>query len=174
MKCLESPEGFYEIYAPQKGGFFRVYKAYYGRQKGAGIGGIFGTIARKLLPFITEKVLPFARKHVLPFAAKAAKNVALDLVHGKTNLKSSVLNNSGDALKGIVNSSLGQSGGGAPRKRTRSKSCQKRKTKKPRTSTQKSEAKTKIIKGGGNRKKSRKRRGKKKTRDLIFKRSIFD
>lgn len=162
MKCLESPEDFYEVYAPQKGGYFRVYKAFYGRQKGAGLGGIFGTIARKLLPFLTQKLLPFARKHVLPFAASAAKNVALDVVKG-ADLKHSVASNSGHALRGMVDSSLGQSGGGPPRKRSRSTNSlsKTKKAKKRKTSTSPVAKKKKKYK-------------KKKTRDLSFKKSIFD
>jgi len=162
LKSLQGSEDFYDIYAPQKGGFFKVYRASYGRQKGSGLGGIFGTIARKLLPFLSEKVLPFAKKHILPFAASAAKNVAMDIVHGRDDLKHSLAHNSGDAIKRIVTSSLGQSGSGPPRKRAR-KSKQTRASKK-----------TKKTKSTAKKKKKRKKKTKIQTRDLSFKRSIFD
>jgi hypothetical protein len=46
---------FFNIYHPkQTGGTSPYYEASVRRQRGAGIGGIFGAIGRKLLPFLSK------------------------------------------------------------------------------------------------------------------------
>ena len=104
------------------------------RQRGAGIGGIFGTLARRLLPF--------AKKYILPHALEAVKNVASDLSEGK-NFKQSLKQNGIGALKSAGNQILNQSGSGFRRKKTKSKSTGRvgKKGKKSRVRKQKKKAK---------------------------------
>ena len=82
------------------------------RQRGAGIGGIFGTLARRLLPF--------AKKYILPHALEAVKNVATDLSDGK-NFKQSLKQNTVGALKSAGNQIFNQSGSGIRRRKSKPK-----------------------------------------------------
>ena len=104
------------------------FKANQIRQRGHGIGGIFGSIIRRILPFLS--------KHVVPFAKTALKNVAVDVLDGNRNLTDSLSEHGVSALKGVGQSILSQSGSGIRRKRKQSKkksphkSPKQRKTKK--------------------------------------------
>jgi hypothetical protein len=95
------------------------FRANIGRQRGSGIGGIFGAIARRLLPL--------AQKYVLPHAKDFFANIVGDI--GKRNLKESFKEHSVNALKGIKSQVLNQSGSGVRRKNT-SKAIQNKTTQK--------------------------------------------
>ena len=112
--CLTSPDELYDVYAPttQSGNGFDAYVSSYKRQKGYGIGGIFGTIARRLIPLFRDKILPF----VLPFAKKMGQNVAMDVIEGRQNFSDSLKTHGVEALKDMGRSAIGQSGSGKKRK----------------------------------------------------------
>lgn len=82
---------------------------------GAGLGGIFGAIAKHLIPF--------AQKYILPHAVNAVRNVTSDAIAGKSSLKDSLKTHGLGALKGVRQQILDQTGSG---RRPRKKSTQKR------------------------------------------------
>ena len=122
--CHDNPESFFELYTPQQGGSLLAYKSSFTRQKGHGIGGIFGAIASRLIP-IVQKILP----HVLPHAKTAVKNIAMDVINGRQPLKDSLKANAKEALKGVGRSLINQSGSGRRRRRIPRKSSKRKKTK---------------------------------------------
>lgn len=131
------------------------------RQRGAGIGGIFGTLARKLLPF--------AKKYILPNALDAVKNIATDLSDGK-NFRDSLKENAFAALKSTGDQIFNQSGSGMRGRKTGGRTAGKVVKKssksnncKGRKSTKKGKSSKKTSKGKG-------RRGRKESSPL---RSIF-
>ena len=112
-------------------------KIYFGgvrRQKGSGIGAIFGAIGRYLLPFF-KQVAP----KVLPHAAAAAKNIFMDTLDNKQSVRAAIKEHGKTALRGIGRDLLDQSGSGrrrrrraiktAPVKRKRRKSGRRRRIK---------------------------------------------
>lgn len=126
------------LYTPQVGkghdDGLTFYRSSYRRQRGAGLGSIFGSIARRLIPFAKNFLLPAAQKYILPHATEAAKNIADDIFAGK-NVKQTLKQHGKTAIKGIGDQFLGQSGSGRKRKRTTSK---RRSVKKPKFSSSKS------------------------------------
>jgi hypothetical protein len=80
---------------------------------GAGLGGIFGAIARRLIPF--------AKNYLLPHAAKAARNVTSDLLAGKSSFKESFKTHGLGALKGVGQQFLDQTGSGRRRRKKQTK-----------------------------------------------------
>jgi len=121
---------------PQFGAGLAYYRPSILRQRGSGLGGIFGSVFRRLIPFARDILLPAAKKYVLPHAEEAIGNIAGDLINGRSNIKDSLKANGITALKKIGKSVLDQSGSGRPKKRKRStnKSC---KTKKSKTTNSK-------------------------------------
>ena len=87
----------------------RIYFAGIRRQKGAGLGGIFGAVGRHLLPFI--------KKFILPRAASAVASVASDFASRKQPLSESIKEHGKHALKRAGTDILNQSGSGKRRKR---------------------------------------------------------
>ena len=162
--CLQSPEDFFELYAPQTGGSSPVFKASFKRQKGYGIGGIFGSIARRFLPFLRTHVLP----HVLPYAKTAIRNVAVDVLDGTRDWKESIKSNAKGALKDMGRSFIGQSGSGIRRKRKRRSVIKTTQNKKRKISSRKRGKKqnTKSKRKIANRRS--------KGRKLINKANLFD
>jgi len=132
------------------------YRAAVRRQKGYGLGGIFGTIARH--------VLPFAKKYILPHAKKAVSDIAVDVFQNNRPIKESVKHRSFGALKSIGKHVLtGQSGQGRrrkPRKNKTKQSKNKASNKKPKKNTKRKQKKTQKKKSP-------------KNNQLTF-RSIFD
>lgn len=112
------------LYNPQTGrgldSGLSFYKSSYKRQRGAGLGAVLGSIARKLIPIAKNILWPAAKKYVLPHASIAAKQLASDVFSGR-NVKESLKHRGSDALKGIGDSILTQSGSGRKRKRSISK-----------------------------------------------------
>lgn len=106
------------LYHPQVGrgmdDGLMFYKSNYKRQRGSGLGGILGTLARKLIPIAKNILWPAAKKYVLPHAASAARHVAGDVFSGR-NIKESVKEHGSHALKGIGEGILTQSGSGRKR-----------------------------------------------------------
>lgn len=149
--CMNSPDDFYEVYAPQSGGSAVAYKASYHRQKGYGIGGIFGAISRRLIPFFQNHILP----HVLPAAKSAVRNITLDVIDNPDSFKQSLRSNASQAIKEMGRSAVSQLGSGKRRKRRRV--IRKTAAKKRKVTTRR-----KVQK-----KTSRRRR-------LFFKKSLFD
>jgi len=92
------------------------YKSSYRRQRGAGLGSILGSIARRLIPIAQNILWPAAKKYVLPHAATAAKQVASDVLSGR-NVKESIKDHGKQALKGIGEQIVNQSGSGRKRRR---------------------------------------------------------
>lgn len=107
------------LYSPQIGRGLDdglvYYKSSYRRQRGAGLGGILGTIARKLIPIAKNILWPAAKKYVLPHATQAAKHMAGDVLSGR-NIKESVKERGINALKGIGEGIFTQSGSGRKRR----------------------------------------------------------
>jgi hypothetical protein len=137
---MNSPDvnAMIRLYTPQVGSGhddgLTFYRSNYRRQRGAGLGSIFGSIARRLIPFARNFLLPAAEKYVLPHAKEAVKNIAGDILSGK-NVKQSFKEHGKTAIKGIGNKILSQSGSGRKRKRNLSK---RRSSKKIKRSHQKS------------------------------------
>jgi hypothetical protein len=96
---------FYDPYT-QTGGELPYYRATYRRQRGSGIGGIFGALARKVLPFLG--------KHILPSAERFFKNTFADVVSNRgQNWQETVKDHGIKGLKDIGRSIFGfQSGSG--------------------------------------------------------------
>lgn len=128
------------LYNPQVGrgldDGLTYYKSSYRRQRGAGLGGILGTIARRLIPIAKNILWPAAKKYVLPHATDAARQVAGDIISGR-NVKESVKEHGIHALKGIGGRIISQSGSG---RRRRSIKPKKRKS----TSSPKKSKKRKV------------------------------
>lgn len=161
MLCLNKESDFFKLYNPQIGGAYDTlpyYASSVRNQRGAGIGGIFGAIGRRLLPLIRNVLLPAAKKHVLPAAKAAFKNVANDVLSGEQSLGNSFKKHSIAALKQAGNSLVNQSGSGI-RKRRRKRSTKR---------AIKHYKKRKIVK---NKKKKRKTRSRKNKRQV---KTIFD
>ena len=118
------------LYSPQRGGGANdgllYYKSDYRRQRGAGLGSIFGAIAKRLIPFAKNFLWPATQKYVLPRAQEAIKGVTEDIFAGK-NVAQSLKDHGKEAIKGIGSDVLNQSGSGRQRKRTRSRVVAKRK-----------------------------------------------
>ena len=167
--CNMDEKEFFKLYHPnQRGGAVGAdgsvfFKAYGSRQRGHGIGGIFGAIGRRLLPFIG--------KYILPHAKTALERVATDVIHNKRNWKESVKEHGVNALKGVGSSIFTQSGSGVRRKRTAAQQhgCG---FKKRRTLIKKTARLRKRQKGGKVKKKPKKKLERKLTRKKP--RSIFD
>ena len=139
--CALNEGDFFRIYNPQRGGSVGndgavFFKANRYRQRGHRIGGIFGSILRKVMPFLT--------KHVLPATKEAIKNVAVHVLDGKKGFKQSLSQHGVTALKNVGRSILSQSGSGVGKKRTLHSSS-KRSSKKLKKTPDKSKKK-KIVK----------------------------
>ena len=172
--CGDDVELFFRKLPRQYGGALSIERPMYfagvRRQRGAGIGGIFGTLARRLLPF--------AKKYILPYALEAVKNIATDLSEGK-NFKESLKENAVSALKSAGNQIINQSGSGmrrgknksrAPAKSTkRSTSGKQGNSKKKASATKKSKAPKKSTAT----KKGRQTKAKRCKRETSPFRSIF-
>ncbi len=106
--CCQGPDGFW---SPQAGyGLLpdgQVYFSGVRRQKGAGLGGVFGAIARRLLPF--------AKQFILPHAKTALQGLASDLTDPNTTFKESLKKHGVSALKHIGRDVLNQTGRGRRR-----------------------------------------------------------
>ena len=107
----------------QEGRGTDVYQPTYRRQRGSGLGSIFATIGRWLIPF--------AKKHILPNAIDMGKKVIDDVIVNKANLGESIKERGIEALKSTARSVMGQSGSGRL-KRRRSSSSKKVQTGKGR------------------------------------------
>ncbi len=111
---------FIRLYSPQTGrgadDGLVFYKSSYKRQRGSGLGGVLGAIARRLIPIAKNILWPAAKKYVLPHASAAAKQLAGDVLSGR-NVKESIKHRGRDALKGIGDTIVTQSGSGRKRKR---------------------------------------------------------
>jgi hypothetical protein len=141
--CGLSEQDFFRLYHPQRGGTIGAdgtlfFKSSFGRQHGSGIGGIFGAIGRRLLPFLKNVIWPHAKR--------ALRNVAVDVVDNDRPWQDSLKSNGMEALKGIGSSVLSQSGSGIRRKR-RSVTNPKLKKKKAKYSTVKRKLKKKSKAG---------------------------
>ncbi len=114
------------------------YKSSYKRQRGAGLGSILGSLARRLIPIAKNILWPAAKKYVLPHAASAAKQFAGDVLSGR-NVKESIKDHGKQALKGIGEQIINQSGSGRKRRSIKAKKRKlpqsKHKSKKPKALT---------------------------------------
>jgi len=109
-------------YAQYGGGGFddgRLYFSGVRRQRGSGLGGIFGTVARHLIPFF--------KRFILPHAASAVSSIASDIALKKQPLSASIKEHGKQALKRAGSDILNQSGSGKRRKRESTKRSPKRK-----------------------------------------------
>ena len=92
MVALVSSKQAYDYFKPQYGGgFFRGNP----HQRGRGLGGVLGSIARIALPIF--------KKHVLPHVGKSLVATAGDIVAGK-NIKASLKKRGKKAGKNILRS----------------------------------------------------------------------
>lgn len=157
-QCGDDLELFYRRLPVQRGSGImpdgRMYFAGVRRQRGAGIGGIFGSIARKLLPF--------AQKYLLPHAIEAAKNVVNDLSEGR-KIGDSLKQNASMAFKNAGKSYFDQSGKGISRRRT---SARKSKVSKRKQTRKKRPAKR--AQKRGKQRKTVRRKKKKSSLNTIF------
>ena len=103
------------------------YRSNYRRQRGAGLGSILGSIAKRLIPFAKSVLWPAAKKYVLPHAKTAALGFTEDLLEGK-NLKQSLKSRGTDVIKGTTQQLRDQSGSGRQKRNTRKAKPYKRKT----------------------------------------------
>jgi len=108
----------------------QVYFSGVRRQKGAGLGGLFGVMARRLVPFM--------KRFVLPHAASALRGIASDVIDGNQSFSNSFKEHSVGALKDMGRSFLNQTGSGRVRV----------KTSKRRTGKKRIPKKRKALKGG--------------------------
>ena len=100
----------------------RIYFGGIRRQRGSGLGGLFGTMGRYLL----RRAAPV----VLPHAASAATSIVLDKILQTQSLGDSVKQHGKEALSKIGKTFMGQKGSGRRRRRRRvklSKAAPKRK-----------------------------------------------
>jgi len=125
--CNDDIELFFRRLPTQRGSGMmddgRMYFAGVRRQRGAGIGGIFGSIARRLLPF--------AQKYIMPHAMEYAKNVVNDLSEGR-KIGESLKENASTAFKNAGQSFFNQYGKGVRRKRLSKRRSKVAKRKQPR------------------------------------------
>jgi hypothetical protein len=138
------------------------YKANLRRQKGYGLGGLFGTIAKY--------VLPFAKRFILPHAKRAVRDIALDVTDSNIPFKESLKRRGIGALKAIGKDVLEQKGSGKKRK------IQK---KKPKTKTRKSsklskKSATKSIKRKTTKNSKLNKKAQKRKQKSVKIKSIFD
>jgi hypothetical protein len=156
--CSDDLALFYRKLPYQTGGAMlpsgQFYFAGSRRQRGAGLGGIFGTIARA--------IIPFAKKYILPNAINAVQNIAADVTNGR-NLKDAIKINSVSALKTMGRQYLSQTGSG---KRARKRSAGKTKTQKACQFKRKKIAIKKKPKRK-NKKTSRKSKGRKRKVEVL-------
>jgi hypothetical protein len=88
---------------------YTFYRSNLRRQKGYGLGGIFGTLARYAVP---------VAKFLWPHAKQAFQDIATDVVHQKVPLRQAVKARGIGALKAIgKNIITGQTGSGRRRRR---------------------------------------------------------
>ena len=84
----------YHFYLPTQVGKGNEDLAFYAnnwrRQKGGGLGGILGSIARR--------ILPLAQKYIFPHAKSAIKNISSDILQGK-NVKETLKTHAKAAIK---------------------------------------------------------------------------
>jgi len=85
------------------------------RQRGAGLGGVFGAVARHLVPFF--------KRFILPHATSAVGAIASDMI-AKKSLSTSIKEHGKQALKRVGSDILNQSGSGKRRKRNKQKTEQ--------------------------------------------------
>jgi hypothetical protein len=122
---------FRQYYINQAGGQYSVYRGI-PRQKGYGLGGIFKSLYRYVLPFLKDHALPVIKKgaeFVGNEAIRAAGNIATDAIKGN-NIKDSFKQNATNIVDNIsaeAKSKL-QSGSGRGRKRKLNKINIKNKT----------------------------------------------
>ena len=91
----------------------RVYFAGARRQRGSGLGGVFGAIGRHLIPFL--------KQFILPHAASAIGSIASDFANKKQPFKASFKAHGKEALKRAGQDILNQTGSGKQRKKTSKK-----------------------------------------------------
>jgi hypothetical protein len=136
---------------------YGFYRANVRRQKGYGLGGIFGTLARHILPFV--------KRHVWPHAKQALKDIAVDTVVNRVPIKEAVKKRGIGALKAAGSSVLNQSGKGRRRRKRKKKSTAKKgktsKSKKRRKLSKKKKPKSSQV-GRGNRKTTKKKKSPKR------------
>jgi len=136
--CCQGPDGFW---SPQMGyGVLpdgRVYFSGVRRQKGAGLGGVFGAIARRLLPF--------AKQFILPHAKTALQGLAADLTDPNTSFKQSLKKHGVSALKDIGRDVLNQTGRGRRRVSKQRRSRIQRKNQKPKKKRKTKKNKSKDL-----------------------------
>jgi hypothetical protein len=129
--CNLNESDFLRLYNPVQSGGQPFFQANLRRQRGNGIGGIFGSIGRFLLPLV--------KKYILPRAATAARNVAKDVFAGQ-NVGQSLrthglggLQSAGrEFISDLAQGNLPQSGSGRGRKRPAARDNCRVAKKKPR------------------------------------------
>lgn len=108
--CNLKEEDFFHIYSPyQRGGAIGADGSIYytptiTRQKGRGIGGIFGALARRVIPFL--------KKYVVPVAKQTLKNVAVDVLDNDKNVLDAVKQHGIKGLSTVASNVINQSGSG--------------------------------------------------------------
>ena len=121
---------FIEYYANQAGG--NNSGVFYGspRQKGHGLGGVFRSLYRYMMPLFKSHALPVLKKSVKSVgseALRAATNIGIDALKGE-NLKDSAKNNIEIAMQNLHNKAQSklQSGEGMKKSFVREKYIKKR------------------------------------------------
>ena len=130
---MNQVEVFKKLYSPQRqqsggsGEGLQYYRSTYRRQRGEGLGSIFGSLARRIIPFVKSHIVPLAKKYILPHAHKGVTDLVSDVFEGK-NVKQSVKERGRQVFKDISSPGNHQSGGGRKRKLSQKVgSCKKQK-----------------------------------------------
>jgi len=111
---------------------------------GAGLGGLFGAFARRLLPLV--------KKFVVPHAAAALRSVASDVIESKQPFSQSLKSHGVNALKGVGRDLLRQTGSGRRRTIKCAGKRSVKKTKKAKVVKRKKRIQKKRGGGGGRKK----------------------
>lgn len=136
---------YHKVLERQIGSGLPVFTGY--RQRGAGLGSIFGLIGRYVLPIIKD--------YVMPHAKTALVNTVSDVVKG-TPLKQAVLKQGGDMLRNVASDLAKRQTGSGLR-------IKKRPAVQPATSVTLKLSPNKLVK-----------RSKKRKKTILSKRDIWD
>ena len=114
--CEGSRHLFDQYYSRQQrgGGEFPVYVGRY-RQRGHGLGNIFGSLFRRVLPFL---------KSFAPIALRAGANIVEDVSKGKS-WKDATFARVPETISSVAFGKANQSGSGAHRRRKRTAKVKK-------------------------------------------------
>jgi hypothetical protein len=125
---------FKTYYLDQAGGNYSYFKGA-ARQRGYGLGGMFKSMFKYLIPLFRTHALPVIKKGaeiVGTEAVKAASNIATDTIKGR-NIRDAFQEHSTSAIDNLSNQAQAKLQSGSGRKRKRSSFKSNRKVKQTKT-----------------------------------------